>query len=366
MRSLVNKLTHFQSFVYASDFDIFCLTETWLTECIYDHEILPNDFVLYRKDRPSRGGGVLIAIKASICSSQLPSPPDIEVISIKVGSVQEFVLSSVYIPPNASTSHVFSLVVYLTSLTSSFKRCIFVGDYNFPDIDWSTLTASSLSSSIFCEFIFDCNLIQHVRESTHVRGNILDLVLTTSHIEIEHITVHSHSYFNFSDHYAVSFSPLCGSSYSSEFRNFYVFDFSKANYNDLCSFLLELDFSVCFQSDNIEFIWFTIKSFIFEAMCLFIPKVRLKRRSQPKWFNSDIRHHLNCLRTMKRRFRLCPSVHYSNKIKMLETSLQNEITQARVTFESNLLESSQCYRSSAVFRYIRSFTKQNVRNILAK
>ena len=129
-----------------------------LTDCIYDHEILPNDFVLYRKDRPSRGGGVLIAIKASICSSQLPSPPDIEVISIKVGSVQEFVLSSVYIPPNASTSHVFSLVVYLTSLTSSFRRCIFAGDYNFPDIDWSTLTGSSLSSSIFCEFIFDCNL----------------------------------------------------------------------------------------------------------------------------------------------------------------------------------------------------------------
>ena len=124
MRSLVNKFTPFQSFVYASDFDIFCLTETWLSECIYDCEILLNDFVLYHKDRPSRGGGVLIAFKASICSSQLPSPPDIEVVSIKVGSVHEFVLSSVYVPPNASASHVFSLVLYLTNLTSSFKRCI--------------------------------------------------------------------------------------------------------------------------------------------------------------------------------------------------------------------------------------------------
>ena len=99
--------------------------------------IVPNDFVLYRKDRPCCGGGVLIAIKASICSSQIPSPPDIEVVSIKVGSVHAFVLSSVYVPPDASASHVFSLVLYLTNLTSSFKRCIFVGDFNFPKLVFS-------------------------------------------------------------------------------------------------------------------------------------------------------------------------------------------------------------------------------------
>ena len=234
-----------------------------------------------------------------------------------------------------------------------------MGDFNFPDINWSSLTGSSLSSNLFCEFIFDCNLTQHVTEATHVKGNLLDLVLTTSHIDIDHVSVHSHSYFNLSDHHAISFLPVCGSLSSTKIRTFYVFDFSKANYNDLCSFLLELDFSVCFQSNNVEFIWFTIKSFIFEAMCLFIPKVRLKRRNQPKWFNSDIRHHLNCLRTMKRKFKLCPSLCYSNKIKKLEMSLQQEITQARVNFESKLILSSQRHCSSAVFRYIHSFTKQN-------
>ena len=142
--------------------------------------------------------GILIAVKASICSSQLPSPPDIEVVSIKVGSVHEFILSSVYVPPDASASHVFSLVLYLTNLTSSFKRCIFVGDFNFPDINWSSLTGSSLSSNLFCEFIFDCNLTQHVTEATHVKGNLLHLVLTTSHIDIDHLSFHSPSYFNLS------------------------------------------------------------------------------------------------------------------------------------------------------------------------
>ena len=91
-RSLVNKLSKFQSFVYASKFNVFCVTETWLSNYIYDCEILPTDFVLYRKDRPSRGGGVLIAVKSSFHSSLIPSPSDVEVISVKLGSDQDFIL----------------------------------------------------------------------------------------------------------------------------------------------------------------------------------------------------------------------------------------------------------------------------------
>ena len=61
----------------------FCVTETWLSEYIYDCEILPSDFFYYyRKDRHSRGGGVLVAVNKSIYSSQLPSPSDLEMVSI--------------------------------------------------------------------------------------------------------------------------------------------------------------------------------------------------------------------------------------------------------------------------------------------
>ena len=71
-RSLINKLSLFQSFVYSSDFTFICLTETWLSDHVSDGEILPNGFVLYRKDRPTRGGGVLIAVKSAVPSSSCP------------------------------------------------------------------------------------------------------------------------------------------------------------------------------------------------------------------------------------------------------------------------------------------------------
>ena len=147
--------------MYTHSFCITCVTEPWLSESIFDVEILPSDYVLYRKDRPSRGGGVLIAVKDFIPSFSFPSPPDLEVISVTIGQGNDFVVCCIYIPPEASPLYVSSLVSYLSSLTSSFNKCTILGDFNLPDVDWYTLTGSSSSSSCFCNFIFDCNLTQN-------------------------------------------------------------------------------------------------------------------------------------------------------------------------------------------------------------
>ena len=60
-RSLVNKLSNFQSYVYSTSYSVYCVTET-LSDSIFDHEIQPCDYSLYRNDRTMRGGGVLIAV----------------------------------------------------------------------------------------------------------------------------------------------------------------------------------------------------------------------------------------------------------------------------------------------------------------
>ena len=70
-RSLVNKLTSFQSFVYSSKFNIFAITETWLSSSVFDNEILPSGFTIFRRDHGSRGGGVMLAIKDKIPSKLL-------------------------------------------------------------------------------------------------------------------------------------------------------------------------------------------------------------------------------------------------------------------------------------------------------
>ena len=81
---MVNKLTRFQSFVYSFEYNIFGICETWLSHYILDKEILPHGYNIYRKDRDTRGGGVLLAVNNKFTTSQMSSPPDLELISARI------------------------------------------------------------------------------------------------------------------------------------------------------------------------------------------------------------------------------------------------------------------------------------------
>ena len=129
--------------------------------------------------------------------------------------------------------HYCSVILY-TDLISSFKQCIFVGDFNFPDINWSSLTGSSPLSNSFCEFIFDCNLTQHVMSPTHVKGNILDLILTSPDIDVANLFVHPSSIPLFSDHFIISFSPLFNLTTNVRSKSCYVFDYSRTDFEGIC------------------------------------------------------------------------------------------------------------------------------------
>ena len=83
-RSLVNKLKNFNSFTLTSNYKIYGITETWLSDHIYNNEIFPPNCTIYRKDRSSRGGGVMLEIDMNIPSKLLTSPDDIEVVTVEI------------------------------------------------------------------------------------------------------------------------------------------------------------------------------------------------------------------------------------------------------------------------------------------
>ena len=84
VRSLNKQITKFQSYIYAADYDVLAITETWLSGSIYSNEILPNNYNIICRDCDTRGGGVLLAIKNSIPFKQLPVPDDIEILSVEI------------------------------------------------------------------------------------------------------------------------------------------------------------------------------------------------------------------------------------------------------------------------------------------
>ena len=84
-QSLKNKKPDLQLTIDNTNPDIIFGCETWLHKKIYTLEILPNNYTVYRKDRSSKGGGVLLAIKNSINSSiQADLDTDAELIWAKI------------------------------------------------------------------------------------------------------------------------------------------------------------------------------------------------------------------------------------------------------------------------------------------
>ena len=135
-RSLVNKLSNFQSYVYSTPFNVYCITETWLSDFVFDCEILPCGYTFYRKDRASHGGGVLIAVNDLLSSTLLSSPPGLEVITInlncpngpitlctvyKISQIQVMFIKKVYYPIFHILLHLLKISLLLvTSILLTF------------------------------------------------------------------------------------------------------------------------------------------------------------------------------------------------------------------------------------------------------
>ena len=261
-------------------------------------------------------------------------------------------ICTVYIPPNPDVAYFNQLIDFLLTLSSNCEFLIVIGDFNRPDICWSSLSGTSLLSILLCDFVFESNLSQLITCPTHVKGNILDILLTNNDHLISGLSVtESHSSLP-SDHYIISFNIDLTSPSVKHHGSTFVFDYNNADYEGLCDYLLDSDFSVCLLSESIEQVWSFIKNTILEAMNLFIPKVKVKAKVHPKWFNSEIRHTIKCLRSLRRKCSLHPTVNNQSKLHSLEFQLNDLISSAKLCFENHLF----MQKSNKIFRYIATLS----------
>lgn len=69
-------------------------------------------------------------------------------------------------------------------MANSKSRVMIVGDFNYPEIDWTegiTPKDSKHEASHFIETVRDSFLVQYVHEPTHYRGNQTPKVLDSIH-----------------------------------------------------------------------------------------------------------------------------------------------------------------------------------------
>ena len=114
-----------------------------------------------------------------------------------------------------------------------------------------------------------------------------------------------------------------------------MYDVSKAHYDGMCDFLLDTDFRALFESRDIEFSWSVLKYFISKAVFLFTPKIFVSHSNDPKWFNSEISHHLKCFRSLRRKFKSHPMLQIMNKIQQSEKIFKAKSSKPNLTMNPN-------------------------------
>ena len=104
----------------------------------------------------------MIAIKNVIPATLISSHDHPECISIRLELLNPVTLCCVYIPPNPNMTAIANIISYLTNLLDSYPHSttVIVGDFNLSDIDWDTLSSSIPVSELFCDFVFNNNLLQ--------------------------------------------------------------------------------------------------------------------------------------------------------------------------------------------------------------
>ena len=162
------------------------------------------------------------------------------------------------------------------------------------------MCSHSNTSSLLCKFVFDENLTQI---SEKKKGNTLDLIFTNNNDNIQYVDVCPDKWKSTkSDFFLIEVSITSTVTHQhpnpTKLRD-NILIFKNADLQGLHDYLLDFDFSHCFQSKDVEFIWSELKRILSVSMVSFIPKVKLHPVNRPKWLTPNVRHQIIKCKSMK-------------------------------------------------------------------
>ena len=148
-RSVCNKLNELHYLLYHQKPDVVIISETWLNSLTVDGLLDPeNCYKIFRRDRSTgRGGGVCILILKCYTAYEIVTscPPDVELISVDIVVCGlKLRLVGLYRSPGYNKAMVTlanELRTQLDYLTNVRQPVFIAGDFNCPDVKWTTFEA---------------------------------------------------------------------------------------------------------------------------------------------------------------------------------------------------------------------------------
>jgi len=298
-RSLTNRKRRADTLaaIENSEADIICVTETWLSADHGDHEIIPDDFVVFRNDRKNckrASGGSLIAVRPHLQPRRLKNLEcDAEVVWVetKMGDLKVLV-GSAYRKPNAPKAYNDKLIDSLDKVSEVkhlFDACVLTGDFNL-DADWSQnppRAGEAPAAEFLCTFseMAFTQMVNFPTRTTATTSKILDLALC----DVPTLIASAKVVPGTSDHDAVQLDFAVQHRVPTRVRE--SFDFKRVDWAALSDRLAEKLNSVTFVGMPIDYAWEKWLQVYWQTLAELVPKKRARPSKQncAAWMTPELR-----------------------------------------------------------------------------
>ena len=167
-QSIRNKILELQDIVLSYSPKIIGLTETWITDDMFDGEFYLDEYILFSCNRMH--GGAALFVHNSLNPIQCDELNNFDFCdatwcSVTVDTNVTCLIGVVYRSPNSNEENNNKLLSLLEKVSSSsFTNLLIMGDFNLPLIDYSDMTVNASEESFSMKF-FDAT--QDVSVSAH-------------------------------------------------------------------------------------------------------------------------------------------------------------------------------------------------------
>ena len=181
--SLKNKINEFRTISEIHRCAVICLTETHLSQDIFDAEVYINNYNIFRSDRSDghEKGGSCIYVHNSYACNLIDTfeAPDSIAIMIDFSNFK-LILACVYRSP--SLNHNDNLILLqqirnLTKMLSDDSQIMITGDFNLPNVSWDTGSVSCPAETRNKQFTIQKNFINLFQE-TGMHWHLPDGIIT--------------------------------------------------------------------------------------------------------------------------------------------------------------------------------------------
>lgn len=293
VRGLRTKTLPFRLGIMDSGFDVVAITETWLNGSIYNSELFPAGYDVYRRDRSGvgvLGGGVLLAVSDKIKSCRLYNlETEGENLWIKLSFSEKItvILGLVYFKPNSQMSTYKSFFSKLDSLNLSNEQLIILGDFNLhiygENFDLST------GNEICKQLMFFCNLHNIVLKNNILNcdNRTLDLVLSnidSMGVKEEHPVVKKDKYH---PPLGIDFELLIEkkTNFSCNNQGGKFYNFKNVDYLKLYTAVRNIKWDSVYSCSDVDLAVDNFYSSLYSALDSNVPLRKNVKRKYPIWYS---------------------------------------------------------------------------------